>query len=81
MASLHLEDDAPHPLEEAFGSGLVRFRTCPLHLLLLRYSVKKSREVREIVQESIMDTTTLLLIVIALLVLFGGGYYGRRRWF
>jgi uncharacterized membrane protein len=68
-------------LEEAVGPGLVRFRACPLHLLRLRYSVKKSREIRELVQESIMDTTTLLLIVIALLVLFGGGYYGRRRWF
>jgi len=41
VASLHLEDDAPHPLEETFRSGLVRFRACPLHLLLLRYSVKK----------------------------------------
>lgn len=68
-------------LEEVFGPGLVRFRTYPLHLLRLRYSVKKSREAREIAQESIMDTTTLLLIVIVLLVLFGGGYYGRRRWF
>jgi hypothetical protein len=66
-------------LEKVFGPGLVRFRTCPLHLLRLRY--KKSREIRELVQESIMDTTTLLLIVIVLLVLFGGGYYGRRRWF
>jgi len=28
-------------LEEAFSSALVRFRTCPLHLLRLRYSVKK----------------------------------------
>jgi len=32
-------------LEEAFGSGLVRFRACPLHLLLLRYIAwRKSRE-------------------------------------
>jgi hypothetical protein len=27
---------APHPMDETFGSGLVRFRTCPLHLLRLR---------------------------------------------
>ena len=39
MASLHLSDDAQHPPEETFGSGLVRFRTCPFHALLTIFTV------------------------------------------
>jgi hypothetical protein len=80
VASLHLEHNAHHPPEETLGSGLIRFRACPVHLLQHKYEKNHAR-VREALTGGHMDTTTLLLIVIVLLVLFGGGYYGRRRWF